>query len=58
VPLERRHRRLEEDEHLGGGIERELLGARGKCARRRVTVAVRPVATGAGTALDGAHAGP
>jgi hypothetical protein len=36
VPLERRHRRLEEDEHLGRGVERKLLDVGGDGAEARV----------------------
>jgi hypothetical protein len=35
VPLEHRERRIEEDEHLGSNVGRELLNARGYGAEER-----------------------
>jgi len=50
--LQRGERRLNEDEHLGGGVERELLDGAAK-ARRRATKSVRSAATVARVSAKG-----
>ena len=52
VSLERRHRRLKQDEHLGGALEGERLDAGGNGAEAR-DQAVRPAATVASVSAKG-----
>jgi len=52
LPLERCRGRLEEHQHFGRAVERELLEACGD-VRRRATKAVRPAATVASVSAKG-----